>query len=359
MNEKQIGPFIKSLREEKNLNQEQLGEILSVHRTTVNKWEKGKSIPLNDTLVLLSEFFDVSIDEILAGERFNKDDISKNNEVVLSLLTKRRKLMKKVVYIGSLLFIVTSVFLIYYFFTTYNTLHVYRLKAYNEDTFYNSTGLLVLSRDKSYMKFGSVYNKYNEIIKVDKIDIYYKDKEDKINVLYNGPIKGLIVDFSHNMQHINIKDLNSNKYDFYLRIYFGDQVEELRLIMRKDFNNDALLYNEENLLVTENLSTNIINNIKNNKKFIYDESNFSYVYQTKNLKMELYEELNTFRIHYVKNKIEVKYVYDLLDNTLEYRKTNNGVIREERFMKLENIKTDEEKKIYNDFKKNYIDKYLK
>ena len=358
MNEKQIGPFIKSLREEKNLNQEQLGEILSVHRTTVNKWEKGKSIPLNDTLVLLSEFFDVSIDEILAGERFNKDDISKNNEVVLSLLTKRRKLMKVVAYIGSLLFIVTSVFLIYYFFTTYNTLHVYRVFT-NIDSPYTSTGLLVLSRDKSYLKFGSVYNISNEIVNVDKIDIYFKDDEDKINMLYTGSIKNTLIDFSYGNHNLNIKDLNSNNYDFCIKIYFEDQVEELKLYVDKDFDNKALIYNEENILLPDNMSKTILENIKNNKKFIYDESNYSYVYQTKNLKIDLFTELNLFSIYYYKNKVEEKYIYDLLTNTLEYRKLNNGVISDEKFIELNNIITGDEKKIFNDFKKNYIDKYLK
>ena len=39
MDQKKFGEFVKKLREEKNLNQEQLGNEVHVHRTTVNKWE--------------------------------------------------------------------------------------------------------------------------------------------------------------------------------------------------------------------------------------------------------------------------------------------------------------------------------
>ena len=91
MVQKKFGEFVKKLREEKNLNQEQLGNEVHVHRTTVNKWEKGNALPLNDTLVLLSNFFDVSIDELLAGERFNnKNKKDKNKDVVLDLLNHQR-----------------------------------------------------------------------------------------------------------------------------------------------------------------------------------------------------------------------------------------------------------------------------
>ena len=65
MNLKLFGEFIKELREEKKLNQRELAEELHVDRTTVNKWEKGKSIPLNDTLMILSEYFEVTIEELL------------------------------------------------------------------------------------------------------------------------------------------------------------------------------------------------------------------------------------------------------------------------------------------------------
>ena len=53
----------------KGLSQEELGEVLFVHRTTINKWEKGNVIPLNDTLLRISDFFDVSVDELLNGKR--------------------------------------------------------------------------------------------------------------------------------------------------------------------------------------------------------------------------------------------------------------------------------------------------
>jgi len=69
MDLKKIGNFLKELRMEKKLTQDDLANLVNVHRTTVNKWENGKALPLNDTLVMLSSFYDVSINEILLGER--------------------------------------------------------------------------------------------------------------------------------------------------------------------------------------------------------------------------------------------------------------------------------------------------
>lgn len=55
----------KSLRREKNLSQEQLAEICEVSRQTVSKWESGIMMPEMDKLVLLSDFFDVSLDYLV------------------------------------------------------------------------------------------------------------------------------------------------------------------------------------------------------------------------------------------------------------------------------------------------------
>lgn len=50
MEENNFSTFIKELRMEKGLSQEELAKALYVHRTTVNKWENDNVIPLNDKL---------------------------------------------------------------------------------------------------------------------------------------------------------------------------------------------------------------------------------------------------------------------------------------------------------------------
>lgn len=69
MDQIKIGAFIKELRKEKRLTQEQLAEKLNVSGRTVSRWETGTNMPDISLLTELAEFFDVSIPEIIDGER--------------------------------------------------------------------------------------------------------------------------------------------------------------------------------------------------------------------------------------------------------------------------------------------------
>lgn len=64
-NLKTIGKRIHELRIEKGLSQVKLGEMLSVSQDTISLWEKSKSYPSVEIVILLSEIFEVSCDYIL------------------------------------------------------------------------------------------------------------------------------------------------------------------------------------------------------------------------------------------------------------------------------------------------------
>ena len=72
MNQLKIGRFLKQLRTEKNLTQEQLAESLNVSRRTVSRWETGFNLPDLDILVIMSDFYQVDLRELLEGERRNE-----------------------------------------------------------------------------------------------------------------------------------------------------------------------------------------------------------------------------------------------------------------------------------------------
>lgn len=75
-----IGKFIASLRKEKNLTQEQLGEKLGVTNKTVSRWETGTYLPPAEMLLSMSELFSVSINEILSGRRLSDEEYKKSAE---------------------------------------------------------------------------------------------------------------------------------------------------------------------------------------------------------------------------------------------------------------------------------------
>ena len=77
MDQIKIGKFIASLRKEKCLTQEQLGEKLGVTNKTISRWENGDYMPDVEMLSLLSKEFGVSINELISGERLLAEDFKK------------------------------------------------------------------------------------------------------------------------------------------------------------------------------------------------------------------------------------------------------------------------------------------
>lgn len=71
LNYKKIGLFLSNERKKSKLTQKQLAEKLNISFQAVSRWEKGLSAPSLDILNNLSQIFNVSIDEILKGERYS------------------------------------------------------------------------------------------------------------------------------------------------------------------------------------------------------------------------------------------------------------------------------------------------
>ena len=79
-----IGKFLKELRKEQNLTQEQLGEKVGVTNKTVSRWETGTYMPPLECLAILSELYGVSINEIVAGQRLSQAEFAEAAEENLS-----------------------------------------------------------------------------------------------------------------------------------------------------------------------------------------------------------------------------------------------------------------------------------
>ena len=77
MDQEKIGRFIAQLRKERGMTQEQLGERLGVSQRTVSRWETGRNMPDISMLTLLCAQLDVSVAELLAGQRIEGETITK------------------------------------------------------------------------------------------------------------------------------------------------------------------------------------------------------------------------------------------------------------------------------------------
>ena len=85
MDQIKIGSFIKELRKEKNLTQEELAEKFNVARRTVSRWETGSNMPDLDILIEMADFYEVDLREILDGERKSEKMNEELKETVLKV----------------------------------------------------------------------------------------------------------------------------------------------------------------------------------------------------------------------------------------------------------------------------------
>ena len=109
-----IGEFIANERKLKKLTQVKLAEMLYVSEKTVSKWENGNGVPDTNSLTKLCEILDVSVNELLNGERIpNENYISVAEERLLELEKYKevsdKRLLKMEIVIGVLSLIVVLI----------------------------------------------------------------------------------------------------------------------------------------------------------------------------------------------------------------------------------------------------------
>lgn len=85
MDQQKIGLFLKQLRGEKAVTQEQLAERLGVSNRSVSRWENGATMPDFDLLIELARYYDVEVGELLDGERSVQKMDKKTEETMVKV----------------------------------------------------------------------------------------------------------------------------------------------------------------------------------------------------------------------------------------------------------------------------------
>lgn len=86
-----IGNFLAALRKEKGYTQQEVADALNVSNKTVSKWERSEGYPEIETLIDLAELYNISVDELLAGER-TKIKCTDSLEILLTLDFEKKKI---------------------------------------------------------------------------------------------------------------------------------------------------------------------------------------------------------------------------------------------------------------------------
>ena len=91
-----IGNFLRELRNENNLTQEEIAEKFEVSSRSVSRWENGNTMPELGILVDLAVFYGVDIKEIIDGERKSenmKKEVIETLEKVVDYANEEKKMV--------------------------------------------------------------------------------------------------------------------------------------------------------------------------------------------------------------------------------------------------------------------------
>ena len=361
MNQDNIGKFILELRNEKGWTQEELANRIPITRQAVSRWEQGKSIPDSSTLVILSEIFGVSINELLSGRRIPKKEIVKESEkIALEIIDKNISMKKKIkrilISFISLFFIGIIGFLCYYFFATYNSVKVYSIGGKSKN-FYLQEGVMIVTKQKLFFKLGNLI--HSDDIDIDKVTLSFK-KNGKDKLLFdNHDLDRLIIENYGYEEYFFFDDLEDILKGIRMDIYYNDKVESINLDFLLTLSNNKFVFDKRKIDVNNNenntseLEEDILKfMIKNG---IYKDDYYEYKIENKTFKY--YDEaeqiiLERSSLEYVEVWLqEINKEYLLYNHRFGYNLTNKKILL------INNLNSDEDKNLYDRFY-NYLDKYI-
>ena len=108
MNQDKIGKFIAKLRKDKNMTQGELAEKIGVSINAVSKWERGLNFPDVSLYKKICDELNVSIEELINGEK-NLKQTSNENKTIVS-----KKKTKKILTILATILFITLILTVFY-----------------------------------------------------------------------------------------------------------------------------------------------------------------------------------------------------------------------------------------------------
>lgn len=371
MDMNKIGRFIFKLRKEKGLSQTGLAVLIPVTRQAVSSWELGKSLPDSQTLIILGEIFEVSINDLLAGERLPNEIKTEdpNSKVALSLvdeiILKGRVIKARTLFFVCIVLTLIAGFFIYYFVTSYNSIKVYKVQGENEN-FKTYNGIIISTKQKIYIRLGELI-KVNKDNNIDSVKLYFKDKNNQEKVLYRDSKTDILITSNYGYNEgFTSDELKYIINNLYLEVNYKDKSNRMKLTVKKDFSNNLIFYNREKDLLENNKSTIttplIYDKIKlsmESKGTKQDES-YKLVVENDNEKISFLLINKQFIIEV--NNDEVKETWNgLFDNEFSfiYKKfvNNKEIIHEVVEINNDTLLSNKQIEIYEDLK-DYINKYV-
>ena len=198
MNLTKIGKFIAEQRKNKKLTQEQLAEKLGINNRTISRWENGINMPDASLYKKICEVLEISIEELINGEKTNKENIRQSYEKALITTVdnnkkQERKINKllRILALAVLVSIISIIIIIIYYNKKYPKIDIYNMNVIESEKnelnekltlnqkdykiyFYGIDSLQISNIDNDYYDL-KVALQYKQIT-IDKIKKYLNDQ---------------------------------------------------------------------------------------------------------------------------------------------------------------------------------------
>lgn len=291
MNQEKIGKFIAYCRKEKNMTQEELAQKLHLTDKAISKWENGRCLPDLSILEPLSKTLDVSINEILSGEKIKeeelKDHTDKNIIDVVNYSDEKIKRIKRTIKVSSIIMIIALATLM--FASDYD-----HIKEGKKPDFM----FLVSKKDNKYTYLGLGSKLVREVSAEETDPLYYDKKVEfglwlitwKVNIKDLKPEDVWIID-GHNRIKANLVSYEMNP-DTKQAITSGSS----SMFIQNDYQEILLVKVKDVLALTSSkykIKEINVYDIENNKKICSDIDFEDYSFEIPNLKGKYVFELVT------------------------------------------------------------------
>lgn len=286
MKQNKICDFLIQLRKENKLSQEELADKINISRQAVSKWEQGICLPDKSNFEILSKIYQVSIAELLVGERLEKKE--EDDEILLDLHEERQKEKKKnkklsIIILVLVIIIVIFLFLIYYFIINFNKISVYTISA-SKDNISLTEGILVKTNDKVYFRLGEITSSK----KIKDMRLYYLTVDNEENLIYAcsncSNLDISFTDFYGYNEYIDFDNIDRVIENMKLDLVCEDEAITIDLDFKKDFSNNKLFY-QKSPSVTSPIGENKpyhINSLKAQLESVFEKNQDGYY---KNIKI--------------------------------------------------------------------------
>lgn len=327
MNQEKRGNFLAKCRKEKKITQEELGLKLNYSRNNISKWERGESFPSNpDTLTALSSILEVSVEELLYGEKKNNNNEQKIIDNLVIEYKEKYYSYKKTsikLFISIILIVIISFMLIYFVFIK-GTISIYTLSLDN-DEFSMQDSVLVLSNSVSTFYFNKIESKNNE--KINKIKLYYYENNEE-RLIFSGNNDTYFIEETNGYEEYNLYNLK--KADLYLSVETeSKQYKDIKIDVSKKYVNDNIFPKKTKRI--GNLENNEVSEYNFNYKETLETEGFTSddnIYFSKQINDYTFINIEYKKIRLIicnEKENSIEYLESLIDNNeILYTRIENG-----------------------------------